>query len=236
MESIVMMRLLLLLIIVSVACSARAQNESLPSGEAILKSVDRNLESINDYAVNLSVSVDLDRLKVPKMLARMYFKRPDKVHFESEGFALLPKEGLTMIGGGLTQRFSVESVKKEGGRYILIVRPNDDKSKLRRVMLKVDAGQWTVASVVMPQTDGRQMKADFTYTNVGEYFLPSSLTVSFTSDTASQELPDPFANLPTLQRRSQAPRTGTIKVIYSDYQVNTGLKDELFDKSGNLEK
>ncbi len=231
-----MIRFLFLLTCASLACHVYAQNDSPLSGEAILKKVDRNFESINDYRVHLEVSIDLDRLKVPKMAATMYFKRPDKVHFESEGFALLPKEGLTIIGGGLSSRFAVESVKKEGDRYILIVRPNDDKSKLRRVMLKVDAERWTVRSVVMPQTDGRQMKADFVYSDVGEYLLPASLVVLFTSDTASQELPDPFANLPTLQRRSQTPRTGTIKVLYSDYRVNTGLKDELFNKTEVPEK
>lgn len=222
--------LMLLSLLMVIACRDPLAAQSLPAGEDILRNIDKNFAELNDFTVSLRVKVDLQRLKVPIMNAVMYFKRPDKMHFQSDGFAILPKEGFAFIAGGIGSRFEVENVNLEEGRYVLLVRPKEDRSKLRRVLLKVDPTTWTVARVVTPQTDGRQMKAEFTYANVGRFRLPASLLVTFTTDSASQELPDPFANLPTIHRQPQTPRTGTISILFSDYILNSGLKDEVFNK------
>ena len=70
-----------------------------PSGEQILKNVESARAAVKDYTVMLDIVADVERLKVPPMKAKMYFKYPDKVHFDSKGFALLPREGLALNPG-----------------------------------------------------------------------------------------------------------------------------------------
>ena len=65
-----------------------------------------------------------------------------------------------------------------------------------------------------------------------QYWLPEKVNVTFDVPEA------PILDMPPgmqppqeqTQRRSQA-RKGTVSVVYSDYQVNVGLSDEIFQKT-----
>jgi hypothetical protein len=52
--------------------------------DVILKKVIDSFNKVQDYKVNVKIKVDVDFLKVPDAEAKIYFKQPDKVHFESE--------------------------------------------------------------------------------------------------------------------------------------------------------
>ncbi|MDD3558861.1 MAG: hypothetical protein PHW27_09825, partial [Melioribacteraceae bacterium] len=62
--------------------------------DEILNKVKSEFLKINDYSVNAVINVDVDFLKVPESKATIYFRQPDKMKLESDGFALLPKQGL----------------------------------------------------------------------------------------------------------------------------------------------
>ena len=49
----------------------------------------------------MKIIVDVDFLKIPEREAKIYYKKPDKIHVESEGFVMLPKEGLNFSPLGL---------------------------------------------------------------------------------------------------------------------------------------
>ncbi len=225
------MRLCSIVFLIAVA-SAFAQKPVLLSGDQILKNIEANYDGIQDYTVKLDVAVDIERLKVPKMQATMFYKKPDKTRFKSDGFAMLPKEGIGFTPGTLSARFQVLSVeeKRELKQYHLTMALKSDKAKLRRAIAIVNATNWTVANIVTPQRDGRQMSAEFKYGRVAGHWLPSQLNVSFSTDTTEHEAADPFGQIPGAQRISQLPRKGSISVHYSDYQLNTGLKDEVFEE------
>jgi outer membrane lipoprotein-sorting protein len=211
---------------------------SQPSGEQILKNIEANYAGIEDYTVALDVAVDLERMKVPKMQATMFYKKPDKVTFKSEGFALLPKEGVGITPGSLSSRFDVQNVeeKKNAERYVLTMTMKSDKTKLRKAFVVVNSANWTVASISTPQSDDRQMNAAFDYQRVAGHWLPVMLNVVFTSDTTTKEAGDPFGQITGAVRTSQIPRKGSISVRYSDYRLNTGLKDEVFEQEDHLKK
>ena len=221
------MRNVLFMVIAFMAC---AQGTAQPSGEQILKNIEANYSGVQDYTVSLDVTVDLDRLKVPRMKATMYFKQPDKTHFVSEGFALLPKEGIGFTPGSLSKRFDVESVKEENAEYLLTLKFKADRTKLRKAFVVVNSVNWTVSQITTPQMGGRQIRAEFMYQQVENHWLPAQLIVTISSDTTEIEPPDPFGQPPAVQRPSQMPRKGSIKIQYSDYHLNTGLKDELFEE------
>lgn len=204
-----------------------------PSGEQILKNIEANYAGIQDYTVTLDVAVDLERLKVPKMKATMLYKQPDKITFKSEGFALLPKEGVGFTPGNLRARFEVVNVESREAQYLLTMTLKNDKTKLRKAFISVNASNWTVSSITTPQFDGRQMNAQFTYQRVDGYWLPATLNVTFSSDTTDVEPADPFAQMPGAMRSSQIPRKGSIAVRYSEYKINTGLTDEAFENGMN---
>jgi hypothetical protein len=229
------MRRLIALPVFLFVMSAVAQKAAPLSGDQILKNIEANYDGIQDYTVALEVTVDLDRLKVPKMQATMFYKRPDKVRFKSEGFALLPKDGVGFTPGNLRTRFEVLTIeeKKAELQYVLTMALKSDKTKLRRAIAMVNASNWTVSRIVTPQRDARQMRAEFEYEQVDGHWLPAQLKVLISPDTADKEQADPFGQMPGAQRSSQPPRKGSISVRYSDYQLNTGLKDDVFEQSAD---
>ena len=62
--------------------------------EIMLEKVKEKFEKIENYKADITVKVDIPYIKMPERNATLYFKQPDKIHIESEGFAMLPKEGI----------------------------------------------------------------------------------------------------------------------------------------------
>jgi outer membrane lipoprotein-sorting protein len=207
--------------------TASASGET-PSGEEILRRVEENFQGIDDYTVALDITVDLERLKVPPMHVMMYFKQPDRVHFSSRGFALLPKESFAFTRAGLRTNFDVEKVEEHsdsaGLRYALTLKPNKDKTRLRRLVLTVNPEHWLPERLAAPQLDGRTMGATFRHEQVDGRWLPAALDVSF----AAPDLPADEPALPGTPRQP-VPRNGSISIRFSGYRLNTGLPDSLFN-------
>src|ERR1035437_4610341 len=62
--------------------------------DLILNKVKEEFTKVKDYQVDVNIIVDVDFIKVPETKAKIYFKQPDKIHFDAEGFAMLPKDGI----------------------------------------------------------------------------------------------------------------------------------------------
>lgn len=205
----------------------------IPSGELILKHVEEGLASLIDYTVTLDVTADIERLNVPPMKVRMFFKKPDRVHFDARGFALLPRDGLAFNVGRLTARYHVARVDRETldsvAMYRVTLQAKSERARPRSVLLYVHPGRWTPEKLVTPQTGDRLMSARFHYTKVEGFWLPEEMVALFSFAAPDSADPNLFEQF-TPPRQQQKPRSGSVTVRYSGYQVNTGLSDDLFQE------
>jgi outer membrane lipoprotein-sorting protein len=201
------------------------------SGAAALERVAAQYAEVRDYVVTLHVTTNIERMSVPPMNATMYFKAPDKVHFDAKGFAILPREGLTFNPAMLSERFTVDATVADtlaGKRMLkLTMKPRSDQARTRRVILYVDPRRWTPEKFTTAGIDGRAMSATFTHTRVDGFWLPSALFVEFSAASDTAAVPQWEQNLPGASGRMPF-RGGTIEVKYSGYRVNTGLDDAIF--------
>ncbi len=202
-------------------------------GAAVLDRVAAQYAGVQDYAVTLNVTTNIERMSVPPMNATMYFKKPDKVHFEAKGFAVLPREGLAFNPATLSERFLVDAVSPDtlSGKRVarLTMRPRSDQARTRRVILYVDPQRWTPEKFTTAGIDGRTMSASFTHTRVDGFWLPSNLFVEFSASADTAAVPQWEQSVPGSSGRMPF-RGGTIEVKYSDYRVNTGLDDAVFEE------
>lgn len=206
-----------------------------PTGEEILRNVQTATASVKDYTVTLDVAVNMERLKVPHMRALMYFKQPDKIHFDATGFAMLPREGVAFSASRILQYYTVEQVEHENLNgvdcYRLQLLAKSDRESVRRMTVLIDPAHWTPARISVVSPEGRSLVADFQHAAVGDVWLPSTLTVTFSQkDPDPQDAPD-IPGRP--MGRTGTPRQGTVKVTYTDYRVNTGLSDDIFAPEKN---
>jgi len=211
------------------AASAPAQKTGgrLPDGETILKNIEDRWEPVKDYSVTLEVVADIEKMDIAPMVVRMYYKQPDKMHFESEGFAVLPRDALRFNPHDLRSRFNAEGVSRDSsdGHYRVKLISRGETTPVRRLTMIVDPGTFTIDGLESATADGRHMKATFTHTKIGEILLPSSLVVEFTSD-APPETPSPDV----AQAPGRPPRRGRVTLTFKDYTLNSGLPDDLFKK------
>ncbi len=204
------------------------------SGDEILKNLEANFPGVQDYTVTLDIAPDIERLNVPPMNVRMYYKQPDKFHFESDNFGLVPKEGLAFNPARLLKRFSIESVVEdtvEGGKQLrLLLRPREERARTTLVVLYVDPANWKPTKIVSSLFDGRTMTATFQYEEQAGHLMPSLLSVQFASATNDTTDQNPGAEEMAPVQRPQVPRRGSITIRYSNYKINTGLPDDIFNK------
>lgn len=196
------------------------------TGEAVLKRVEGEMARVQDYVVTLDAVVNVERLNVPPMHVQMFYKHPDKFHFASNGFALLPREGLSFNVARVLSQFSVVDVAESTAHVFLTLRPKRETARSGRLELTIDTVLWRPVVVKSYLVDGRTMTVRFQYDRFDGYIMPSQLVVEFAAsgeDTSDQPITMPGA-LP----RVQMPRTGTIDIRYSDYKINIGLSDEIF--------
>ena len=203
-----------------------------PDGDTILRNAESRLSSLQDYTVTLGITVDVERLNVPPMQVRMYFKQPDRVHFDAKGFAMLPREGLAMNIGRLRARYDPGSVDRDtlGGLpvYRVTLRAKSDRNRVRTILLYVHPRRWTVEKIVSPGMNDRVMSATFTYAQVQGFWLPEEMVASFSTSPADSTDPDLLMDKQMPVRPQGRPRAGSVTVRYSGYAVNTGLSDDLF--------
>lgn len=78
----------------------------------IINDVVTEFNRVKDYVVDVNIKIDVEFLKVPETKAKIYFKQPDKVHLDAEGFAMLPKNGMEFSPSSLIKKIILQFTKR----------------------------------------------------------------------------------------------------------------------------
>ena len=237
--------LMILLICCTLPTASGQKKTQESAGSVILQNVARGNEGIQDFVAKIEAKVDMERLRVPKMTATLYFKKPDKVHFDSPGFAMLPREGVVMNAGTLRTRYNAEVVGEESveGKKLLKLRLTGKEQNIRpqQLFVWIDQTSWTIAKMESVPYQGRILRLEFTYaTQSGGYVLPQTLKASFEATVRDSTQRPLDLDMPAASQldelRQRVPRSGSITVQYLEYKINVGLSDAIFEKKENPPK
>jgi outer membrane lipoprotein-sorting protein len=220
-----------------------AQSQKLPSGAEVLQKVVDGVEGVQDYEVSLEADVHLERVRIPRAKATMYFKKPDKVHFDSPSIAMMPREGIAFNSAAVLEQYTAEMV---GGDTVqgkkafkLQLAAKAPTARLRQLFIWINPENWTISRLQTIPHEGRILTMDFSYGfQDGKYWMPVSLTASFgILDEGGMKKPQVDSSsspeTPLDQMQMRAPRSGSISITYSDYKINIGLSDEIFKPTQN---
>lgn len=225
-----------------VVYDAKAQKPS--SAAQILLNVERRMSAVKDYIVDIQAEVDMERMKIPRMQAKMFFKHPNKVHFESPSFTMLPREGLALDPAAMREHYDVSLAGSEdlgdGKVTKLQLAAKEAATRLRQMFVWVDEKNWTIVRMETIPYQGRVLTMSFAYTLLeGQYWMPQSMKAEFEApdrDTTGRG-GDPAATpMPQPDERQRSIRSGMISVVYSNYRINTGLGDEIFERKDPQKK
>ncbi|HEX9251485.1 MAG TPA: hypothetical protein VF870_04550 [Ignavibacteriaceae bacterium] len=205
----------------------------------IINAVITNFNKVNDYQVDVKIKVDVEFIKVPETKAKIYFKQPDKVHLEAEGFAMLPKNGMEFSPSSFIKKDYTavyeQDVDLNGFKTSIIkVIPLGNEGEVILSTLWVDQKNQVIRKVESTTKTNGTFTIDFTYDEKIKYPLPVKIVFSFNMDkmnipaTISGET---STEKPDKKNKSSDSRTrGKVIVNYSNYLVNKGIPDSIFEE------
>jgi hypothetical protein len=228
-----MKNLLVLILLFTITCTAQKKDP-----DAILNEVISNFEQVQDYKVDVKVKVDVPFIKAPDTEAKIYFKQPDKIHFASDKFALVPKEGLDFSPMGLLKSdYTAIYIKDEdynGAPHSVIkIIPLEDRGDVILSTLWINNNKKHISRVESStKVSGNFIMEMFYYENI-KYPLPSEMifTLNFPSRTGMRN------QHPGETDTSKDEKvTGKVYITYSGYEVNKGIPDSVFEQKESIMK
>lgn len=207
--------------------------------DQILKNVVDNFSRVQDYTVNVNIRVDVEFIKVPETKAKIYFKQPDKVHLESDGFAMLPKSGMEFSPSALINKEHTAIYEKDvmlNGINTSLVKviPLGDQGDVILSSIWVDQAKQVIMKVESTTKTNGTFTIDFSYDKDFTYPLPKEIIFSFNVD--KMNIPATISGETTTENpkkkkgRSDSVTKGKVIVKYNNYEVNKGLSDSIFEK------
>jgi hypothetical protein len=207
--------------------------------DEILKNVINTFEKIEDYKVDVEIKVDVIFLKIPNRKAKIFFKQPDKIHVESEGFAVLPKQGISFspagfLGSSYTAIFEKETLLNGINVSVLKVIPLDEDSDVVLTTLWIDQQRNLIMKIESSRKPSGTYVIELAYKKINEvYILPDSMKISFSTENIF--IPPGMAGEMENEKKeesenSEDSQTGRIFINYFNYKINKQLPDSIFIK------
>ncbi len=204
--------------------------------DLILKNVKQEFSTVKDYVADIKIKVDVKVLKVPETRAKIYFKQPDKIHIESEGFAMIPRKGLDFSPSSLLKdKYSAFYQKEDfvnGIKTAMIkVIPLEDNSNIILSTLWIDQAKNVIRKIESTTKTNGTFTIILSYNSYNKFPLPDSMTFQFDMsrvDLVPNEFNDRIEK--KNNKKTLAGLVGKVYIIYSNYIVNKGISDSIFEE------
>ena len=220
-------RILPFLLLFALTISAAQSQKNVSAGEA-LKNVKTTFNKVKDYTADLSVWFNVPGMKLPTMNAKVYFKQPDKIHLESEGFAMLPKEIMTLNPNAFDETMwdlVIQGTEVVQGVQCIKLRmlAKSDTMRIQRATLFIDPAKWILRKLVSDPMQGAPAEAVFTYQTIdGKFDMPSKVHILMKGPMMRRGKKD------FKEKEQDNTQTSEVVVSYANYRVNKGISDSVF--------
>jgi outer membrane lipoprotein-sorting protein len=228
------MRKLLLSILLFTAQFSFAQ-----SADEIVAKLKAKLVSVKDYEAVGKLKTDVAFLKIPISAVRIFYKYPDLFRIKKDGgISVLPKGGIkvnmsAMIADENYTALHAGRIKwKDQDLAMVKLIPNDMNNDIVLTTLYVDDKAMLIRKSITSTKENGTYEMELDYGkyakwglpdkavmifNTKDYKLPKGITFEYDAGIGSkQKSPKPISN------------KGRIEIIYQSYEVNKGLKPEVF--------
>jgi outer membrane lipoprotein-sorting protein len=202
-------------------------------GARTLDALQKKYSGLKDYTVDVNVHFDVEGFKAPDMQAKLYCKPPDRMKIESKRIFFLPKDGGTFNPFMFNREdFEVKFLERltyEGSHAVkLKLTPKKRKPNAPHdFILTVDTDHTLIREMNTSSFDGREVRALIEHGRFSDFDLPTRIELHL--DVQFDESRDLRDFGPSTQPAKRV--TGTVEITYSNYRINTGLSDQIFNEA-----
>lgn len=222
------------------------RTHSKPDPQRIFHDLLEPYQSLSDYTVTIKAKVKMPALRIPDFTATLYFKKPDKFHIETRGFAPIPRNSGVFnpfLFDPEKNKIAYERSEDMNGTPAEVFRvdPRQGEARIRFYNVWIGGNPRRVLQVESYSFKGTKTVVRPDYKNVQQgvetWLLPEKIHVHLTFPEGVRS-PDskPLSVRETPFSRGMAgmddmPGEGDIYIYYSGWRINTGLNDRLFQKN-----
>lgn len=232
-----------LIVFVSLSCLftysytsyTQSQETKSSNADAIISGIKKKLGVLKDFQVSLGISIELEYLNIPDAKAVYYYKAPNKSRVISEGFGLLPKQGIGLPTNDILNAphtaLLTGTETYEGKKLTKIkIIPNDESSEIILSTLWVEEQTLLIYKI---STSTRKGTLDMTFSYAApeqKYGLPKSTIVHFVLPQFAlpKSLTGDLQKNNRVQKDLKKEVKGKAVVTYSNYIINKGIRDDVF--------
>lgn len=204
----------------------------------LLEKVRNKLNLVNNYEAEAVMKTNVSFLKVPQSNVKVYFKKPDKIKIVNEkGISFVPKGAVSINlnsvinGNNFTVIDAGYATINSKQVKILKLLPEEDNNNVILSTLYIDEKNAVIVKSKTTTKDNGTFELDMKYGKFIEYGLPDN--VIFTFNTKDYKMPKgvTFDYDNAAQKNEEEKikdRQGKIELLYSSYNINKGVSDEIF--------
>jgi outer membrane lipoprotein-sorting protein len=216
-------------------CVTKSQAQT---AEELIAGVKAKMARVNDYEANGKMKTNVVFIKAPVAKVKIYFKKPNKLMIKNEsGLSFIPKGSVNINIGNIfatSGNYDIIDVGKESttGLRIIKLLPQDENADVVLSTLYIDEKQLLVKKAKTTTKENGTYELEMTYGKYAEYGLADKVIFSF--NTKDYELPKvvTFDYDDGMEKRPDSAkiknRKGTVEISYSEYSINKGVPDTVF--------
>lgn len=240
-KSSLLLAALLLLLPVRAAAQDRPSNAPKGNPRHVFAELIRPYQNMRDYTVKIQAKVVIPNIRIPDFTATVHFKKPDKFRIKTKNFAPIPR------GNAIFNPFQFDPDKNQiafkqveslGGTQAALykVEPGDEEKRIRFYNVWVGDNPKRILQVESHSFKGTKALIKLTYRQAGQgadkWLLPDKVYAHLTFPegvNSPENLTAKDSPLSSGAAKIEAMTgEGDIIITYSEWQVNTGLDDQLF--------
>jgi len=201
-----------------------------PAASEIMAKVKKESARVRDYSVDMYIAVSMPGVSVPPMDATLFFKAPDKVRVKTEGFAMVPRDVLSVNPQTFDESqfdMVVQGEEKIGETscYKVKLLAKSDTMRIQRATVLVDPNHWTLRRVTVDPDQGASVTIAFDHMMIeNSYLLPSRAVITMETPNLGRWGKEARLNPSKEHKDGESKMT----VRYSNYKVNKGISDSIF--------
>ena len=206
----------------------------------LLDKVVAKINTVKDYSVDALIRTNIPFIKIVPVKAKIYFKQKDKLKIVSKGIVILPKQGFTDINTFLLKKNSYMAVN--GGTKmigdiktsLITVIPTSENSEFVLAKLWIDPTNAVILTSQITTRSSGTVNVDYLYDSQINFGLPSELI--FEIDIKKFKMPKSVAadinndKTKDKSKKKVADKKGIITIKLSNYIINKGINDAIFQK------